>query len=846
MFESGSFMGEQRNNIEENAEDKIKNGTGEDRAGQEKFDKAHRVRISVRNLVEFILRHGDLDSSQGYSDPDAMQEGTRLHKKIQKSMGSSYAAEVNTTLASEVEYQGELFEITVEGRADGVISILAENDGEGAQTLPLDELQGAAGDERRASLIIDEIKCVYQELSSIREMRPLHRAQAMCYAAQYVIRYDHERIGIQLTYCNIETEDVKRFEEEFTRKELIEWYDRLLLEYAKWVSWQYHWGLLRDTSMKQLVFPFEYRPGQKNLVGAVYRTILREKNIFIEAPTGVGKTISTLFPAIKAFGEGLTEKIFYLTAKTITRTVAEETFRILAEQGLKMKLVTLTAKEKCCILEKPDCSPEKCERAKGHFDRVNDAVYDMLTHEEGITRELILAYAEKYRVCPFEMALDVTTWADGIICDYNYLFDPNVALKRFFAAERRNDYVFLIDEAHNLVERAREMYSAVLYKEDFLEVKRLLKEKSARMAKRLDACNSALLKLKRECDELEVWENAGELPLLLMRLIAEYEEFLKEHRVFDGREQVLQLYFDVRRFMNVHDILDDNYLVYSDYAENGSFRITLRCMDPSENLKERLKKGRSAVFFSATLLPVRYYIEQLGGSEEDYAVYAPTPFSQEKRLLLIGTDVSTKYSRRSEESYERIVSYIETVVRTKTGNYMVFFPSYQLMEQIYHRAADRVENILMQKSSMTEQEREAFLEAFAEAPGQGVVGFCVMGGIFGEGIDLKGDRLIGTIIVGTGLPMVCNERELARGFFDQRNGHGFDYAYLYNGMNKVQQAAGRVIRTMEDEGIILLLDDRFLNRQYQELFPREWFPHETVRLETIETRLRDFWSRRES
>ncbi len=784
------------------------------------FDSAHRVRISVRGLIEFILRHGDLDNSGGYSDPDAMQEGVRLHKKIQKSMGAFYDAEVSMTMASEVEYGGDWFEITVEGRADGVMT-----------------------QNEEPVIVIDEIKCVYQDLPHIKEIRPLHRAQAMCYASQYAIEHNLPVIGIQLTYCNIETESIKRFREDYTREELVEWYDRLLREYAKWVSWQYQWGLVRDASMKALAFPFAYRPGQKELAANVYRTILRGKKIFIEAPTGVGKTISTLFPAIKAFGEGLAEKIFYLTAKTITRTVAEETFRILTGQGLHMKLVTLTSKEKSCILEKPDCNPVLCERAKGHFDRVNDAVYDMLTHETGITRELILEYAEKYCVCPFEMSLDLTTWADGVICDSNYVFDPKVALKRFFSLERENNYIFLIDEAHNLVERAREMYSAVLYKEEFLTVKHLLKEKSVRMARALDACNSTMLKLKRECDEVEVWENAGELPLMVMRLISEYEEFLQEHKNLDGKEQILQLYFDLRHFMNIYDRIDDNYLIYSDYAESGDFRLTLKCMDPSKNLAECLKKGRSAVFFSATLLPVRYYREQLGGTEEDYAVYAPTPFSKEQRLLMVGADVSTKYSKRGEEQYERIVKYIEIVIQAKKGNYMVFFPSYQMMELIYERAKERVQNILLQQSSMTEKEREEFLDAFALAPQEGIVGFCVMGGIFSEGIDLKNDRLIGTIIVGTGLPMVCNERELFRGFFDRRNGQGFDYAYLYNGMNKVQQSAGRVIRTVEDKGIILLLDERFLNRSYQELFPREWFPYDTVRLNTVEQKVKKFWNK---
>lgn len=770
-------------------------------------------KISVRNLVEFILRHGDIDAAEGYSDPDAMQEGTRLHKKIQKSMGADYSAEVAMTMTTPVEYEGEVFEITVEGRADGIIT----------------------GDE----VILDEIKCVYRELSKITEMQPLHRAQAMCYAAQYVIEHNIREIGIQLTYCNIETENIKRFHEKFGAEELTEWYQDLLRQYVKWVSWQYHWNILRDRSMKEAEFPFPYRQGQKELAAGVYRTILREKNLFIEAPTGVGKTISTLFPAIKAFGEGLIEKIFYLTAKTITRTVAEETFRIMNERGLKMKLVTLTSKEKSCILDKPDCNPIRCERAKGHYDRVNDAVYDMLTHEEGITRDLVFAYAEKHRVCPFEMCLDVTTWSDGIICDYNYVFDPNVYLRRFFAGDRKQNYAFLIDEAHNLVERAREMYSAVLVKEDVLMVRRLIKERSPRMVKRLDALNTALLKLKRQCDEIEVWENAADIPLFVMRLMTDYEEFLQEHKSFDGRDEVLRFYFDLRHFMGIHDAMDENYLIYTDYAENGDFRLFLKCMDPSHNLAQVLKKGRSAIFFSATLLPVRYYMDQLGGKEDDYAIYAPTPFRKEKRLLMVGTDISTKYSRRSEDEYEKIVAYLEAVTESKKGNYMVFFPSYQMLMKVYEKAEGRIENILLQKSMMTEIEKEEFLESFS--PGAGVVGFCVMGGIFGEGIDLKKDRLIGAVIVGTGLPMVCNERELFRGFFDRKNGNGFKYAYLYSGMNKVQQSAGRVIRTDEDEGVILLLDDRFLTGQYQELFPREWFPYETVHLGNVREQLERFW-----
>lgn len=790
-------------------------------------NQAVNVKVSVRDLVEFILNSGDIDNTGGRRDPDAMQEGARLHRKIQKKQDVTYNAEVPLSIITPVFIENEQFDICVEGRADGIITREADF---------MSELI------EKPNVLIDEIKCVYRELSHITEMISIHRAQVMCYAYIYAKKNDLAAIGIQLTYCNMETEQLKYFEESFQFNKLNVWFLNLVEEYGKWVSWHHHWRIKRDATIKNLEFPFEYRPGQKDLVAGVYRTILREKKLFIEAPTGVGKTISTVFPTVRAMGEGKAEKIFYLTAKTITRTVAEDTFGILLRAGLCLKIVTITAKEKVCILDKMDCNPGACERAKGHYDRVNDAVYDMLTHEEGINRDLILSYAEKHCVCPYEMCLDVTTWADGIICDYNYAFDPVVYLKRFFMNDKKRDYVFLIDEAHNLVDRAREMYSATLYKHQFLEVKRYVTGKSAGLTKYLEQCNQILLRMKRECDDCEIWENAGELSLQLMRLVSEYDEFFQSNVVYENKDEVLNLYLSVRHFLFIHEILDENYLIYSDYDENGEFRIKLMCMDPSKNLLNCLNKGKSAVFFSATLLPIQYYKEQLGGGEEDYAVYAPSPFDTASRLLMVGSDVSTKYSRRSESEYEKIVSYIDLFTRSKKGNYFVFFPSYQMMNQAIEIAAGRIDNLVVQKSNMSEQEKEEFLQAFEEDPMFSRVGFCVMGGIFSEGIDLKNDRLIGAVIVGTGLPMVCNERELFRGFYDIRSNSGFDYAYLYQGMNKVLQSAGRVIRTQEDHGAILLLDERFLKPQYQNLFPREWFPYETVRINTMEEKLKKFWN----
>lgn len=805
-----------------------------------------RVTISVRDLVEFILRSGDIDTRVGRGmDFNAMQEGSRIHRKLQKAMGAGYRAEVSLKLDIPVTCDGESIILTVEGRADGIYTeyTLGEADGQkqSEQDVP-------ASLDSIVTVYIDEIKTTYRDVSAMEAPEDVHRAQAMCYAYMYSVLYlnntespDDTRIGIRMTYCRQETEEVRYFPEVLDRTELSEWFDRLVSEYARWAVRQRKWERLRNATILEARFPFEYRPGQRDLVAAVYRSMERERLLFLEAPTGVGKTISTVFPTVRLLGEGRVEKIFYGTAKTIARTVAEETFSLLAERGMKLKTVTITSKEKLCVLEEPECNPVACPRAKGHFDRVNEAVFELLTHEESIDRAMIEQYAERFNVCPFEMCLDVSTWADAIICDYNYIFDPTVRLKRFFADERRHDYALLIDEAHNLVDRAREMYSAMIVKEDVLAARQALKG-HRKFETALEACNKALLSMKRECDEFEVWEECNSFVMALMRFAGLYEDRAKELTA-EQNEAVIELYFEARHFLEMHELMEDDYTICTDFDEQRRFRLTLRCMDPSASLKRCLKQAKGSVFFSATLLPVLYYRDQLGGSEEDYCVYAPSPFDTSRRLLMVAGDVSTKYTRRTDDEYARITDYICSFTEARKGNYMVYFPSYSMMEQVGELARERIPNILMQTRSMTEQEKEEFLNAFDGESDDCVTGFCVMGGIFSEGIDLRNDRLIGVAVVGTGLPQVCNERELFRGYFDSRNGQGFEYAYLYNGMNKVMQAAGRVIRTTEDIGAILLLDERFLSSQYRNLFPREWNDCVRVDLPSMKQKLSEFWRR---
>ena len=779
------------------------------------------IRISVRNLVEFILREGDIDNrTGGGQDPENMQMGSRIHRKIQRQMGADYQAEV--PLKTEIVCDG--FTLKIEGRADGLI-------------------------HTKEQVMVDEIKGVLRELDRVQEPAGIHLAQAKCYASMVAEQEGVDEIGVQMTYCQMETEEVKRFQYSYQSNELKVWFDEVIRQYEKWAKFQIEWRKARNASIKGIEFPFPYRKGQRELAVSVYRTILRKKKLFIQAPTGVGKTISTVFPAVKAVGEELGEKIFYLTAKTITRTVAEQAFETLREQNLKFKVITLTAKEKICFCEETSCNPDDCPYAKGHFDRVNDAVYELLMQEDVMSREVLEAQARKHKVCPFEMALDVSTWVDGVICDYNYVFDPDARLRRFFAEGGAGGYLFLIDEAHNLVERGRQMYSAELCKEDFLAVKKLVKGEAPRFAKRLEACNKILLAMKKECENYKVLDNISHFGIQLMNVLSETDRYLEECVDKEVRETVLDFYFQVRSFLNIYDGLDENYVIYTEYQENGRFVLKLFCVNPAANLQKCLDKGNSAVFFSATLLPIQYYKRLLSTEKDNYAVYIDSSFDTKKRLLMNGVDVSTRYTMRSREMYQRYAIYIFRVVKAKMGNYLIFFPSYRFMEDVYQEftqllASDEEEmELVIQQKHMDEEERENFLRAFEMGREKSLIGFGVLGGIFSEGIDLTNEKLIGTLIIGTGLPQVCNEREILKSYFDQKGLYGFDYAYRYPGMNKVLQAAGRVIRTEDDRGVILLLDERFQREKGKEIFPKEWADCERCRLDIVEEKIRLFWEK---
>jgi len=765
------------------------------------------------------MRSGDIDSR--YVEKDRIYEGAKAHRNIQKEnvkLYHDYKSEV--TLSADLD-DNEI-SYTLEGRADGIFT----DDG---------------------GVVIDEIKTTVLPMNLIEEdFSETHWAQAKCYAYIYAVQNNLTEISIQLTYFHLDTEEIKRFTKSYEFDGLQQFLLELIHKYSIWASFTTEWKKLRDMTIKELQFPFPaYRKGQRRLAVGTYRTIDRGGKLFAQAPTGTGKTISTLFPAVKAMGEGKTSKIFYLTAKTITRQVAEEACKRMRSGNLRLKTLTLTAKEKICFCEKPVCNPEYCEYAKGHYDRINNAILDAITNCDHFTRSTIEECAQKHRVCPFELSLDISLWVDCVICDYNYVFDPRAYLRRFFA-ENKGDYVFLIDESHNLVDRSREMFSSELYKTHFYKVKKDYKGKSKSLDKILNQINKYLIELRNNCDEQSYIINADK-PKELMDMLAKFvsicELVLKENRELGTDDDFLKLYFEVLHFILISDFYDERYVTFIE-SKQGEVMIKLFCLDPSFLLSEALKRGGSAVMFSATLTPLEYFREILGGGEEDWTMALDSPFEDSKLCLMTADNVSTKFKDR-EQSVQKITKLINSFISSKTGNYIVYFPSYQYMHSVFEDFSISYPEInsVEQQSSMTEVMREDFIDSFQENPQKTLVAFCVLGGIFSEGIDLQGSRLIGTIIVSVGLPQLSVQQNIIRDYFDRKNGMGYEYAYMYPGMNKVLQAAGRVIRSENDMGAVLLVDERFGHNNYKQIFPKHWNHCITARhVEDIQNNLNNFWN----
>ncbi|CAN7184224.1 ATP-dependent DNA helicase [Paenibacillus sp. LjRoot56] len=762
------------------------------------------VQISVRSLVEYVFSSGSIDT--GFRSSKSLSDGTKAHQRLQKQYGESDQREVY--VSAEIAYEGLLF--VIDGRCDGLLT----------------------GTDDGGVLTVDEIKSTSGDIALIEENSyPVHWAQAMCYA--YMIAHDREldQMRVQMTYTQVDTEETRHFVREAAYEELERFVHEVIQSYYPYAQVKYDHELRRNLSIKELQFPFpQYREGQRKLVGAVYKTIQDGHKLFAKAPTGIGKTMSTLFPSVKAMGEGVLQRFFYLTAKTITRTAAEEAFYLLQDKGLQLQVVTLTAKEKVCLKDEVKCTPAHCEFADGYYDRVNEAVLDLLRQETVMTRSVIETYARKHRVCPFEFSLDVAYAEDAVICDYNYIFDPRVNLKRLFEEQKRKT-TLLIDEAHNLVDRAREMYASELHKSVYLTLQREFKGVSKELHDAAKAVNAYFIALRKQVGDREMMVESGLPESLLVHVeafiaIAE-KELARSAGGTSTSAVLLDAYFGAQNFMRISKLYDERYVTLA-VNDRNEVSVKLVCLDPSHLLRMMGKGYRAHVFFSATLSPLSYFMDMLGAGEDDYSVTVPSPFEKEQLEVFV-QPLSTRYQDR-ELSRTQIARSIYELVMGRAGNYLVFFPSYAYMSSVYEAFTDLVGeaadtshlNILVQQVKMTEEEREHFLSAFQAGAEMTLVGFAVMGGIFSEGIDLVGDRLTGVVVVGVGLPQLGPERNLIKDYMERTGKNGYDYAYVYPGMNKVQQAGGRLIRSETDHGVLLLIDDRYLQPRYQRLLPEEW------------------------
>ncbi|OME87271.1 ATP-dependent helicase [Paenibacillus sp. FSL A5-0031] len=759
------------------------------------------VTISVRNLVEYVFLSGSIDVR--LNAIDTMHEGTKAHQRVQLTYGEQDQKEVY--VRADIQLDDLLF--VVDGRCDGLLG-----------TDPI--------------LTVDEIKSTGGDLDRIAEDGyPVHWAQALFYAYMYAKEHEQSAMRVQLTYVQTKTEEERRFMREVSFVELKQYVYEITARYAPYVQQLRKHEQLRNESIKGLAFPFEtYRAGQRKLAGAVYKSIEEGVRLFAKAPTGIGKTISTTYPTIKAIGAGMLQRFYYLTARTTTRAAAEDALIFMRDKGLHLHAVTITAKDKICFQEEVRCEKEHCPYAEGYYDRINGAVLDILDQETIMTRPVIEAYAHKHKVCPFEFSLDLAYASDAVVCDYNYIFDPRISFKRQYA-EMKKRTALLVDEAHNLVDRAREMFSAELTKAPFLALQRELKGVHNEGYRTAKAINDYFIALRKSSDGAPHLIQR-QLPEELVALVDAFASAAEQAIAIgaSGDSALLDTYFAAQNFVRTAKLFDERYVVYIELSKSD-VRLKLFCLDPSQLLQQVGKGYRSHIYFSATLSPVSYYMDMLGAGENDYTLAVPSPFAKEQLDVVINP-LSTRYHDR-DQSKLPIAKLIMELMSERPGNYFVFFPSYAYMNAVYETYMELKEwsvptgaatdaEVLLQTPDMTEEERDRFLGTFQAGSGKSLIGFAVMGGVFSEGVDLVGDRLVGVIVVGVGLPQLGVERNMLKDYFNEQGKNGYDYAYVFPGMNKVLQAGGRLIRSETDRGTLVLIDDRYLQSQYQRLLPEEW------------------------
>ncbi len=805
------------------------------------------IEMSVRELCNFAFRHGDLEGKGG-ADNGSFPTDTAVMDRISKGRTYNYTFEVlldHTLCQNSVYYN-------VSGCVDGVF---CGDDGIFAVEV-VRELHG---------------KAFYSAPN------PVHMAQAKCYAYFLCERDGLEKVRARVLYFDSKSLDgekdkIRIFDQIFLRRELRLFYEETLLRVearAKYLAFHEKEIL---PSIREACFPYgSVREGQSELIESCYLSIKRGKRLMAQAPTGIGKTVSTLYAAAKALGDGFCDKIFYLTAKATTRREAFGAARKIFESGAKLKTAVLYAKEQIC--KNPDarsrmagqrlssfCNSQSCELARGYYDRVDSAIFELLSQRNGFNSSVIEEVAAKYRICPYEFSLDLSELCDVIICDYNYVFDPSVYLRRYFSPSAevadKEKKVFLIDEVHNLPDRARDMYSAGLLRSDLEKVYSRIDREERTLNPVLEDMILSMRGLRSLCREnLTKDANGNEQGFWLgSQVLVSFNE--KAARAFErlgawlrtSREntvfaEIEMIHSQIGKYLSIAEIYGEGFYSYVEIKDSDTL-VRLFCLDPSHVVDICLRRASASVMFSATLGPIDYYADILG-SEDSGKLCIDSPFDQDNLCIAAVDSVSTRFEDR-EKSYKKIANYIAAAVCSRVGNYIVYFPSYSYMERVCDIFSAKYPNvpILVQKRGMLNFEKEAFLDFFAEDTRKLRVGFCVLGGSFSEGVDLPGSRLIGTVIVGVGLPGLSNERNIMKEYFDNKCENGYNYAYVFPGMNSIMQAAGRVIRREDDRGIVVLIDDRYSSPQYRAVFPSHWshmkFVGDAVSLAELTRR---FWAK---
>ncbi|MDY6093997.1 MAG: helicase C-terminal domain-containing protein [Candidatus Enteromonas sp.] len=752
------------------------------------------ISLSVHDLVDRLLRRGDIDSR--VYNLETMKMGSLLHASYQSKQGNDYLSEY--PLKGEVET--ELGTVFLQGRADGII----------------------VGGKRP---IIDEIKSTVIPLEDFfNQQKEWHLGQALCYCYLYLkqacIQTEAE---IHLTYLSqvVSSERMtKTFV--FTFEEIEETVKGYVREFFRKNQGRFDSILERNASVIGLPFPFEnFRKGQRQLSQLVYGISKKGGILFAEAPTGIGKTISTLYPAVLGFQDDKIERIFYLTAKTTGSLSAYEAVGALYEAGFKGRDSVLVGKEKICLCPGHACNPDDCPFAKDYYGKVGAAIEEAVSTKSRFDMATVLQIARKHGICSFEFQLDLSLQADIIIADYNYFFDPFVRLERYFDAgvDASRDLI-LVDEAHNLVDRSRGMYSAAISSSSLKAAKRSLVGPGFKKFRAVIRSLMALFPTYCESETNELPVPPAELETLHDRLRTAENAWIKENSTAFPKE-----YIEFRREFNRFVKLANEYYnsTFQVYAVRNGDDVCLHmlCMDPAQFVSKDLARVRGAVFFSATLSPVEYYQKALLGGSNYPSLLLPSPFPAKNLKTLIAPKISVRYKDR-EKSYEVVADYLMRFASAKVGNYFFYFPSYSYMEKIREHLEFKGCNVLTQSKKMREEDRLEFLASFVPNPEVTTIGLLVLGGPFAEGIDLPDDRLIGVAIVGVGLPMVCYENNRLKAYYDEKEGDGFSFAYLNPGINKFTQAVGRLIRTETDVGAALLIDDRYLRGDYVSVVKRLW------------------------